>query len=152
MAGWHHWLNGRESEWTPGFGDGQGGLACCESQRVRHDWATELNWGRPYRHFDIILLLECCCSQACQSLQEYTCKKQNAHNEPASPWPAVGSRYLASASGSSLQEVTPKTWQLNSHPLPPVFLLAACHAVQAVVTPDPSGMSAVFPGQLPPAR
>ena len=31
MAGWHHWLNGRESEWTPGVGDGQGGLACCDS-------------------------------------------------------------------------------------------------------------------------
>ena len=24
MAGWHHWLNGRESEWTLGVGDGQG--------------------------------------------------------------------------------------------------------------------------------
>ena len=22
MAGWHHWLNGHESEWTPGVGDG----------------------------------------------------------------------------------------------------------------------------------
>ena len=31
MAGWHHWLNGRESKWTPGVGDGQGGLACCNS-------------------------------------------------------------------------------------------------------------------------
>ena len=31
MAGWHHRLNGRESEWTPGVGDGQGGLACCNS-------------------------------------------------------------------------------------------------------------------------
>ena len=31
MAGWHHWLNGRESEWTPGVGDGQWGLACCDS-------------------------------------------------------------------------------------------------------------------------
>ena len=28
MAGWHHWLDGREFEWTPGVGDGQGGLAC----------------------------------------------------------------------------------------------------------------------------
>jgi len=27
MAGWHLWLDGRESEWTPGVGDGQGGLA-----------------------------------------------------------------------------------------------------------------------------
>ena len=86
MAGWHHWLDGRESEWTPGVGDGQGGLACCDSwgckesdtterlnwmelnllwwkeerkggnkintnygftigsQRVGHDWATELDW------------------------------------------------------------------------------------------------------------
>ena len=46
MAGWHHRLNGREFEWTPGVGDGQGGLACCNSwgHRVGHDWATELNW------------------------------------------------------------------------------------------------------------
>ena len=46
MAGWHHWLGGRESEWTPGVGDGPGGLVCCDSwgHRVRHDWATELNW------------------------------------------------------------------------------------------------------------
>ena len=38
--------NGRESEWTPGVGDGQGGLACCDSwgRRVGHNWATELNW------------------------------------------------------------------------------------------------------------
>ena len=31
MAGWHHRLDGREFEWTPGVGDGQGGLACCDS-------------------------------------------------------------------------------------------------------------------------
>jgi len=48
MAGWHHWLDGRESEWTLGVGDGQGGLACCDSwvakSRTRlSDW-TELNW------------------------------------------------------------------------------------------------------------
>ena len=29
MVGWHHQVNGRESEQTPGVGDGQGGLACC---------------------------------------------------------------------------------------------------------------------------
>ena len=28
MVGWHHRLNGHEFEWTPGVGDGQGGLAC----------------------------------------------------------------------------------------------------------------------------
>ena len=30
MAGWHRWLDGCDFEWTPGFGDGQGGLACCD--------------------------------------------------------------------------------------------------------------------------
>ena len=46
MAGWHHWLDGCESEWTLGVGDGQGGLAYCGSwgHRVRHDWVTGLNW------------------------------------------------------------------------------------------------------------
>ena len=31
MAGWHHRLDGHEFGWTPGVGDGQGGLACCNS-------------------------------------------------------------------------------------------------------------------------
>ena len=31
MAEWHQWLDGGESEWTLGVGDGQGGLACCDS-------------------------------------------------------------------------------------------------------------------------
>jgi len=31
MAGWCHQLNGHESEFTPRVGDGQGGLACCNS-------------------------------------------------------------------------------------------------------------------------
>ena len=47
MAGWHHRLDGCEFEWTPGDGDGQGGLAVLRfmgSQRVEHDWAAELNW------------------------------------------------------------------------------------------------------------
>ena len=45
MAGWHHWLNGLESEWTPGVGDGQGGLACCDSWGCKESDMTEwLNW------------------------------------------------------------------------------------------------------------
>ena len=31
MAAWHQWLDWRESEWTLGDGDGQGGLVCCDS-------------------------------------------------------------------------------------------------------------------------
>ena len=46
MAGWHHWVNGLESEWTPGlWWTGRPGvLRFMGSQRVGHDWATELNW------------------------------------------------------------------------------------------------------------
>ena len=45
MAGWHHWLDGHESEWTPGVGDGQGGLACCDSWSRKESDTTEwLNW------------------------------------------------------------------------------------------------------------
>ena len=46
MAGWHHRLEGHEFEWTPGVGDGQGGLVCGSSWgcRVGHNWVTELNW------------------------------------------------------------------------------------------------------------
>ena len=45
MAGWHHWLNGREYEWTLGVGDGQGGLVCCDSWGCKESDTTEwLNW------------------------------------------------------------------------------------------------------------
>ena len=37
MAGWHHRLDGREFEWTPGVDDGQGGLICS-------DTTERLNW------------------------------------------------------------------------------------------------------------
>ena len=45
MAGWHHWLDECESEWTPGVGDGQGGLASCDSWGCKESDMTErLNW------------------------------------------------------------------------------------------------------------
>ena len=45
MDEWHHRLDGHESEWTPGVGDGQGGLACCDSWGRKESNTTErLNW------------------------------------------------------------------------------------------------------------
>ena len=45
MVGWHHWLNGHGFGWTPGVGDGQGGLACCSSWGCKESEMTEwLNW------------------------------------------------------------------------------------------------------------
>ena len=45
MVGWHHWLDGHECEWTPGVGDGPGGLACCDSWgRKELDITEQLKW------------------------------------------------------------------------------------------------------------
>ena len=45
MVGWHHWLNGHGFGWTPGVGDGQGGLVCCDSWgRKELDMTEQLNW------------------------------------------------------------------------------------------------------------
>ena len=45
MAGWHHWLDGHESGWALGVGDGQGGLACWDSWGCKEsDMTEQLNW------------------------------------------------------------------------------------------------------------
>ena len=57
MVGWHHRLDGRESEWTPGVGDGQGGLACCSSWGCKEtDTSEQLNWVFVTENWDIKLL------------------------------------------------------------------------------------------------
>ena len=44
MVGWHHLHNGHGFGWTPRFGDGQGGLACCGSWgRKESDTTEQLN-------------------------------------------------------------------------------------------------------------
>ena len=55
MAGWHHWLDGLEFEWTPGDGDGQGGLACCDSWGRKESDTTEwLNWNELIHSFLLV--------------------------------------------------------------------------------------------------
>ena len=56
MAGWHHRLDGHESEWTPGVGDGQGVLACCNSWgRKESDTTEQLNWTE--LNFDSLIII-----------------------------------------------------------------------------------------------
>ena len=67
MAGWHHELDGHESEWTLGDGDGQGtwraaihGVA--KSRTWLNDW-TELNWTEVRNcvlQMNSSLLVNCC--------------------------------------------------------------------------------------------
>ena len=58
MVGWHHRLNGHGFGWTPGVGDGQGGLACCGSWGHKESDTTErLNWQ------SMVILLKMCALQ-----------------------------------------------------------------------------------------
>ena len=51
MVGWHHQLDGCESEWTPRVGDGQGGLVYCDSWDHKESDMTEwLNWTELKEH------------------------------------------------------------------------------------------------------
>ena len=48
MVVWHHRLNGHKFEYTPGVGDGQGGLTCCSPWGRKESDATDrLNWTDP---------------------------------------------------------------------------------------------------------
>ena len=62
MAGWHHWLDGHDFEWTPGVGDGQGGLACCDSWGCKESdtierliW-SDLIWLKQSLSFTVVIL------------------------------------------------------------------------------------------------
>ena len=51
IVGWHHWLNGRGFGWTPGVGEGHGGLAGCGSWGHKELDTTEwLNWIESLSH------------------------------------------------------------------------------------------------------
>ena len=58
MVGWHHRLNGHESEQMPGDSEGQGSLACCSpwGRRVRNDLATEQQQQSCLKHFTKIII------------------------------------------------------------------------------------------------
>ena len=52
MVGWHHGHNGHGFGWTPGVGDGQGGLACWGSWGHKESDTTErLDWTDTQNYF-----------------------------------------------------------------------------------------------------
>ena len=56
MVGWHHRLNGHGVGWTPGVGDGQGGLKYCGSwDHKLLDMTERLNWTE--RRWKLIVIL-----------------------------------------------------------------------------------------------
>ena len=42
LVGWHHWLDGHEFDQTPGYGKGQGILACCSPWSHKESDTTEI--------------------------------------------------------------------------------------------------------------
>ena len=58
MIVWHHRLDGHEFEWTLGVGDGQGGLACCDSWGHKEldttEWLNWLNWTKVMKEGTIV--------------------------------------------------------------------------------------------------
>ena len=54
MVAWYHQLNGHRFEWTPGDGDGRGGLVCGSSWDSKESDTTEqLNWTNRSRKWGI---------------------------------------------------------------------------------------------------
>ena len=94
MAGRHHQLDGHEFEWTPGVGDGQGGLECCDSwgckesdMTERMNW-TELNW--IYRIF-LLLSLKVKVWKSLSSVQLFVTPRTIQSMEFSRPESGVGS-------------------------------------------------------------
>ena len=59
LVDWHHRLNGHEFEQALGVADGQRSLDVLQPmglQRVRYDWATELNWAILRDEWGILLM------------------------------------------------------------------------------------------------
>ena len=69
MARWHHRLDGHEFGWTPGV------LQFIGSQRVRHDWTTELKWTEDECQGQCVNLCDTLCTLSSLS----TLKRNNAN-------------------------------------------------------------------------
>ena len=89
MVGWHHQLNGHEFGWTPGVGDGQGGLVWCDSWgRKESDTTEQLNWTEGTDGWTRILLsisnilsLKCTNKMLYSSLQTILSELLSSHSQ-----------------------------------------------------------------------
>ena len=73
MVGWHHRLNGHGFGWTPGVGDGQGGLGCCGSWGCKEsDMTEQLNWTEEIILYKWIYLWVSCLIGLCSGIIQRT--------------------------------------------------------------------------------
>ena len=72
MSGWHHWLDTHEFGWTPGVGDGQGGLAFCNLWgRKESDMTEILNWTEVKTAVNLTALQNCMARRNNQVMKLY---------------------------------------------------------------------------------
>ena len=64
MVGWHHWLNGHESEQTPGNSEGQGSLECCSPWGCQELDTNEWLNNAPFRFDNLLEQLKECTKRA----------------------------------------------------------------------------------------
>ena len=82
-----HWLDGCESEWTPGVGDGQGGLACCDSWGCKESDTTEwLNWTELMNNNKIMRMSFYWVPNMCQALNLWHIIAFNLLNNHIKKW------------------------------------------------------------------
>ena len=72
------WLDGRKSEWTPGVGDGQGGLACWDSwSRKQSDTTEQLNWTDRKKKRYLCEVIDVLTNLVVVIFSQYTCIKSS---------------------------------------------------------------------------
>ena len=101
IVGRHHWLNGRDSKWTPGDGVGRGGLACCDLWGHKESDTTEwLNWTeilpliymvRMFNNLCMSICFSYLVSRSAVSYSLQTHESQHARLPSLSPTPGVHS-------------------------------------------------------------
>ena len=95
MAGRHHGLDGHESEWTQGDGDGQGGLACCNSWGHKElDTTERLKWTELIGLDAMLLVFWMLSFKPTFSLSSFTFIKRLFSSSPLSAIKVVSSAYL----------------------------------------------------------
>ena len=83
MVGWHHWLNGHESEWAPGDGDGQGSLVCCYPWGCKESDTTErLNSSTLFYCFLLYCLSQVLCFLQIEHLWQPYLQQVHQHHFP----------------------------------------------------------------------
>ena len=91
MIGWHHRLVGHGFGWTPGVGDGQGGLACCSSwSHNESDMIEWLNWTYKQQ-------ITPCVPQNLHCSHFDDSHNLKNHSSPSPPWRSHTGNLLASS-------------------------------------------------------